>query len=41
VLGVPVLDYVPWAFLCYFGFLTAWLYGFTGIAIWKADPQGE
>ncbi|MDR2522720.1 MAG: Na+/H+ antiporter NhaC [Synergistaceae bacterium] len=39
VLEVPVLDYAPWAILCYLGFLTAWIYGFTGIGIWKADPS--
>ncbi|GHS93504.1 Na+/H+ antiporter NhaC [Synergistales bacterium] len=39
VLDVPVLDYVPWAFLCYLGFLTAWFYGFTGIAIWPSDVK--
>ncbi len=37
VLGVPVVQYAPWTFLCYLGFLTAWFYGFTGIAIWPSD----
>lgn len=37
VLGVPVFSYMPWAFLCYLGFITAWIYGFTGIAIWPKD----
>jgi NhaC family Na+:H+ antiporter len=41
VLGVPVLEYVPWAFLCWLGFLTAWFYGFTGIAIWPSDRKSE
>ena len=39
VLGVSVFEYVPWAFLCYLGFLTAWFYGFTGIAIWPSDKK--
>lgn len=39
VLGVPVASYAPWAILCYFGFLTAWFYGFTGIAIWPSDKK--
>jgi len=41
VLGVAVFDYMPWAFLCYLGFLTAWFYGFTGIAIWPSDKKEE
>lgn len=41
VLGVAVFDYVPWAFLCWMGFLTAWFYGFTGIAIWPSDKKTE
>ena len=32
-LGVPTLDYAPWAIMCYTGFLFALLYGFTGFAI--------
>ncbi|MGD9822285.1 MAG: Na+/H+ antiporter NhaC family protein [Aminobacteriaceae bacterium] len=39
VLGVSVFEYVPWAILCYLGFLTAWFYGFTGIAIWPSDKK--
>lgn len=39
VLGVSVFEYVPWTILCYFGFLTAWFYGFTGIAIWPSDKK--
>lgn len=39
VLGVPVVSYVPWAILCYAGFLTACFYGFTGIAIWPSDRK--
>jgi NhaC family Na+:H+ antiporter len=41
VLDVPVLDYVPWAVLCYLGFLTSWFYGFTGIAIWPSEEKSE
>jgi NhaC family Na+:H+ antiporter len=41
VLGVQTLEYLPWAFLCYLGFLTAWFYGFTGIAVWKTDSPKE
>ncbi len=32
-LGVPTLQYVPWAVMCYLGFCFALLYGFTGFAI--------
>jgi NhaC family Na+:H+ antiporter len=32
-LGVDTLDYAPWAFMCYFGFIFALIYGFTGFAI--------
>lgn len=39
VLDVPVVSYAPWAVLCYAGFLTAWFYGFTGIAIWPSDKK--
>ncbi len=41
VLGVSVFEYVPWAFLCWMGFLTAWFYGFAGIAIWPSDKKTE
>lgn len=34
-LGVQTLDYLPWAVLCYVGFLFAIFYGFTGIGIKK------
>lgn len=34
-LGVPTLSYLPWAVLCYTGFLFAILYGFTGFGIAK------
>lgn len=32
-LGVPTLEYAPWAVMCYSGFAFALLYGFTGFAI--------
>ena len=32
-LGVPVLDYAPWAVMCYTGFGFALLFGWTGFAI--------
>ena len=32
-LEVPVLEYVPWCFMCYIGIVFAWIYGFTGFAI--------
>lgn len=32
-LGVSVLDYLPWSFMCYLGIIFALLYGFTGFAI--------
>lgn len=32
-LGVPTLEYAPWAVMCYTGFAFALLYGFTGIGI--------
>ncbi|MCF6270256.1 MAG: Na+/H+ antiporter NhaC [Melioribacteraceae bacterium] len=32
-LGVPTLEYAPWAFMCYLGFIIALIYGFAGIKI--------
>ena len=32
-LGVPVLVYAKWSFMCYFGIVFAIIYGFTGFAI--------
>ncbi len=32
-LGVPTLEYAPWAVMCYSGFIFALVYGFTGFAI--------
>jgi len=34
-LGVPTLSYLPWAVLCYTGFIFAIIYGFTGFGIAK------
>ncbi|MEH2946471.1 Na+/H+ antiporter NhaC [Sporofaciens sp. JLR.KK001] len=38
-LGVEVLDYLPWAVLCYVGFIIAIFYGFTGIGIKKITEE--
>jgi NhaC family Na+:H+ antiporter len=32
-LGVETLAYLPWAIMCYTGFIFALIYGFTGFAI--------
>ena len=32
-LGVPTMEYLPWAIFCYTGFLFAILWGFTGFGI--------
>lgn len=36
-LGVPTVQYLPWAVLCYGSFLFALLFGFTGWTIKMAD----
>ena len=38
-LGVETLDYLPWAILCYTGFIFAIIYGFTGFGIAKLDKE--
>ena len=38
-LGVETLEYLPWAILCYTGFLFAIFYGFTGIGIAKLSDE--
>ncbi|MDD4320274.1 MAG: Na+/H+ antiporter NhaC [Acidaminococcaceae bacterium] len=38
-LGVPTLSYLPWAVLCYTGFIFALFYGFTGIGIKKITQK--
>ncbi len=40
-LGVPVVEYAPWAFLCYLGWITAIIYGYTGFGIAKIDPSKD
>ncbi|MFC7786121.1 Na+/H+ antiporter NhaC [Rossellomorea sp. GCM10028870] len=34
-LGVPVLEYLPWAVMCYVGFIFAIIFGYTGFSIEK------
>lgn len=36
-LGVPTMSYMPWAIMCWAGFIFAWIYGYTGKAIPKVD----
>lgn len=38
-LGVPVLDYLPYAFFCYLSLLLTLLFGFTGVTISQADKR--
>lgn len=38
-LGVETFEYLPWAILCYTGFIFAIIYGFTGIGIKKITPD--
>lgn len=38
-LGVETLDYLPWAVLCYTGFIFAIIWGYTGFGIAKLDPK--
>lgn len=40
-LGVPVLDYLPYAFFCYLSLLLTLLFGFTGITISHLDKADE
>lgn len=40
-LGVPVLDYLPYAFFCYLSFLLTILFGYTGITITKITEQTQ
>ena len=39
VLGVPVMDSVPWTIMCYAGFILAWIYAFCNIAIFKVKKE--
>lgn len=36
-LGVPTIQYLPWAVLCYSSFIFAIIFGFTGLTIKKKD----
>lgn len=38
-LGVETLDYLPWAILCYTGFIFAIIWGFTGFGIAKLEDE--
>lgn len=38
-LGIETLDYLPWAILCYTGFIFAIIYGYTGIGIAKLPKE--
>lgn len=40
-LGVPTLQYAPWACLCYTGIIFAIIWGFTGFGIAKITPKSE
>ena len=39
ILGVPVIDYVPYAFFCYLSLFLTLVFGFTGITISKLDDK--
>ncbi|MCP2040065.1 NhaC family Na+:H+ antiporter [Neisseria sp. HSC-16F19] len=41
ILGVPVIEYLPYAFFCYFSLILTLIFGFTGLTISKADPQEQ
>lgn len=38
-LGVPTLEYLPWAILCYSGWIFAVIWGYTGKFIAKLDEK--
>lgn len=38
VFGMPVVDYLPYAFFCYLCFILTLIFGFTGITISKLEP---
>lgn len=40
-LGIPTLEYWPWAILCYSCSIFAIIYGFTGFSIAKLNPAEE
>ncbi|MDO4694674.1 MAG: Na+/H+ antiporter NhaC [Eikenella sp.] len=39
ILGVAVVDYIPYAFFCTLSLALTLIYGFTGFTISKAEPQ--
>ena len=39
-LGVSTVEYAPWAIMCYLGFILAWVYGYSGKAVWKENNIG-
>lgn len=41
VLGVPTLQYAPWAVLCYTGIFFAIIWGFTGFGIAKIKNESD
>jgi NhaC family Na+:H+ antiporter len=41
VLGVSAGEYLPWAVICYSGVPAAWLFAFSGIALWPSDRREE
>ena len=40
-LGVETLSYLPWAVLCYTGFIFAIIWGYTGFGIAKLEDEGK
>lgn len=40
-LGVPVIEYLPWAIMCYLGFIIAIIYGYTGFTIEKINSSSN
>jgi NhaC family Na+:H+ antiporter len=40
-LGVPTLEYLPWTFMNYLGFLFALFYGYTGMTIAPRKREDE
>ena len=40
-LGVETLSYLPWAVLCYTGFIFAIIWGYTGFGISKLEDEGK
>lgn len=41
ILGVPVVDYVPYAFFCYLSLIPTLIYGFTGFTISRLPQKQE